>query len=98
LGADPAQACASLTDPALAPVTSTARRSAESGVRLARGFELLADELRADARAAAVARAQRAGVWAVAPLGLCFLPAFACLGIVPVIVGIAHGVLNEAMP
>ncbi len=98
LGADPAQAWASLTDPALAPVASTARRSAESGVRLARGFELLADELRADARAAAVARAQRAGVWAVAPLGLCFLPAFACLGIVPTIVGIAHGVLNEAIP
>jgi len=98
LGADPAQAWASLTDPALAPVASTARRSAESGVRLARGFELLADELRADARATAVARAQRAGVWAVAPLGLCFLPAFACLGIVPVIVGIAHGVLNEAIP
>jgi len=98
LGADPAQAWASLTDPALAPVASTARRSAESGVRLARGFELLADELRADARAAAVVRAQRAGVWAVAPLGLCFLPAFACLGIVPVIVSIAHGVLNQAMP
>jgi len=98
LGADPAQAWASLTDPALAPVASTARRSAESGVRLAHGFELLADELRADARAAALARAQRAGVWAVAPLGLCFLPAFACLGIVPVIVSIARGVLNEAMP
>jgi pilus assembly protein TadC len=78
-------------------VASTARRSAESGVRLARGFEVLADELRADSRAAAAARAQRAGVWAIAPLGLCFLPAFACLGIVPVIVGIAHGVLSQAI-
>ncbi len=97
LGADPVQAWTSLADSALAPVASTARRSAESGVRLARGFELPADELRADARAAAVARAQRAGVWAVAPLGLCFLPAFACLGIIPVIVGIAHGVLNQAI-
>jgi pilus assembly protein TadC len=91
-------AWASLTDSALAPVASPARRSAESGVRLARGFELLAVELRDDARAAAMARAQRAGVWAVAPLGLCFLPAFACLGIIPVIVGIAHGVLNQAIP
>ena len=98
LGADPVHAWASLTDSALAPVASTARRSAESGVRLARGFELLAVELRDDARAAAMARAQRAGVWAVAPLGLCFLPAFACLGIIPVIVGIAHGVLNQAIP
>jgi hypothetical protein len=98
LGADPVRAWASLTDSALAPVASTGRRSAESGVRLARGFELLAIELRDDARATAVARAHRAGVWAVAPLGLCFLPAFACLGIIPVIVGIAHGVLNEAIP
>jgi hypothetical protein len=30
----------------------------------------------------------------MAPLGLCFLPAFACLGVLPVIVGIARGVLN----
>lgn len=98
LGADPVHAWASLADSALAPAASAARRSAESGVRLARGFELLSDELRDAARAAAVARAQRAGVWAVAPLGLCFLPAFACLGIIPVIVGIAHGVLNQAIP
>jgi hypothetical protein len=27
------------------------------------------------------------------PLGLCFLPAFICLGVVPVIVGIATSVL-----
>jgi pilus assembly protein TadC len=36
-----------------------------------------------------MARARSAGVKAVVPLGLCFLPAFVLLGIVPAIVGIA---------
>lgn len=94
LGAEPGVAWASLSDSVLAPVATAAVRSAESGLRLARGFELLAAELRDEARSAAVARAHRAGVWAMAPLGLCFLPAFACLGVLPVIVGIAHGVLS----
>lgn len=95
-GADPAVAWASLSDSVLAPVAGAAVRSAESGLRLARGFELLAAELRDEARAAALARAHRAGVWAMAPLGLCFLPAFACLGVLPVIAGIARGVLSAA--
>ena len=96
-GAEPATAWGSLTIASLAPVGRTACRSAESGIRLAHGFELLAAELRDEARAAAVARAHRAGVWAMAPLGLCFLPAFTCLGILPVIAGIAHGVLNATV-
>jgi hypothetical protein len=33
----------------------------------------------------------------MAPLGLCFLPAFVCIGIVPTVVGIASGVL-DAVP
>lgn len=98
LGAEPASAWATLSEPSLAPVIATACRSAESGVRLARGFERLAAELRDEARATAIARAHRAGVWAMAPLGLCFLPAFACLGILPVIIGIAHGVLHGPAP
>ena len=40
-GADPARAWASLRDPVVAPIARTAVRSAESGVRLARSFELL---------------------------------------------------------
>ncbi|MDQ3055153.1 MAG: type II secretion system protein F, partial [Actinomycetota bacterium] len=39
-------------------------------------------------------RAQRAGVALMAPLGLCFLPAFVCLGVVPVVVGIASRVFG----
>lgn len=93
LGADAAEAWREAADdPVLAPVAAAARRSAASGIRLAGCFEQLALELRAQLRVAATARAERAGVFAAAPLGLCFLPSFVCLGIVPIIVGIAGDV------
>lgn len=91
LGAEPGEAWRSVADdPVLGRVARTAARSATSGARLAIGWEQLADELRAELQAAATARAHRAGVWAIAPLGLCFLPAFVCLGIVPVVVTVAR--------
>jgi Flp pilus assembly protein TadB len=82
------------TPPMLAEVAHTACRSAESGIRLAAGFEALAAELRAEARADAEARAHRAGVLAIVPLGACFLPAFLCIGVVPVVIGVARGSLG----
>lgn len=92
LGADPAAAWHGLIDdPVLGGVARTARRSAESGIRLADGLERLARELRTQARAAAEARAQRVAIWAMVPLGLCFLPAFVCLGVVPVVIGLLGG-------
>ena len=92
LGADPAEAWRiAAADAQLADLAHVARRSSTSGIRLAGALEQLAIDLRADLRASAEARAQRAGVLAMAPLGLCFLPAFVCLGVVPVIVGIASG-------
>lgn len=91
LGADPVEAWRTLTDhPELDAVARIACRSAHSGARLARTLESLADRLRAEHTAQAVARAHRAGVQALAPLGLCFLPAFLCLGVVPVVVGVAR--------
>jgi Flp pilus assembly protein TadB len=95
LGADPAEAWRSVADDEiLAPVAVAACRSADSGIRLAGGMEQVAAEARAQVRARAEARAHRAGVLAMAPLGLCFLPAFVCLGVVPVVVGIAQGVFT----
>ncbi len=95
LGADPIEAWRGLADDdALAPVAQAACRSASSGIRLAHGMEQVAADVRAQVRAAAEARAHRAGVLAMAPLGLCFLPAFVCLGVVPVVVGIAEAVLS----
>lgn len=95
LGADPDEAWRAVTDePALAPVAVAARRSARSGIRLAAMFERLASQTRAGLRSAATARAQRVGVLTAAPLGLCFLPSFVCLGVAPVIIGIASEVLR----
>lgn len=94
LGADPGVAWQLVADDsALAPVAAAAVRSASSGLRLAAAFEQLAAEQRDQLRSSAEARAQRAGVWAAAPLGLCFLPSFVCLGIAPLIIGIAGRVL-----
>jgi Flp pilus assembly protein TadB len=91
LGAEPTEAWLGVRDnDVLAPVAQAARRSAHSGARLARGFEQVAGEIRAQVQAEAQARAHRAGVLAMAPLGLCFLPAFVCLGVVPVVVGLAR--------
>lgn len=40
------------------------------------------------------ATAQRASVLIAGPLGLCYLPTFLCLGIVPVVAGLAGDVLG----
>jgi hypothetical protein len=54
---------------------------------------LAADE-RAAARSHIEADVRRAGVWILAPLGLCFLPAFLCLGVVPLVLGVAGEVFR----
>ncbi|WP_063059225.1 type II secretion system F family protein [Nocardia sienata] len=102
LGADPAVAWApteSGTSPApeFDALARLARRSARSGASLAAAIGELAGERRTQAEEAATARAERAGVLIGGPLGLCFLPAFICLGIVPVIVGLAGGVLGGGL-
>jgi Flp pilus assembly protein TadB len=90
LGADPDTAWASATRcPDTAALARGARRAARSGTALADLVADLAVAIRANAADAAEATAQRAGVLITAPLGLCFLPAFVCLGIVPVIAGLA---------
>ncbi|WP_375497678.1 type II secretion system F family protein [uncultured Jatrophihabitans sp.] len=78
----------------LRPLAMSAVRSADSGIRLADAFERHAAELRAEAIAAATARAQRAGITAMAPLAACFLPSFVCLGVVPIVVGMATNALG----
>lgn len=95
LGAGPAAAWAGLAgDQDLAPVARTVERSAESGSRLAAAFGRLAADRRSALASAGLARARTAGVVAMAPLGLCFLPAFVCLGIVPIVLSLAAEVLS----
>lgn len=98
LGAPPEQVWAgspgSARDGPLGELARVATRSAASGLKLAAGLERLAAELRAERTAAAAVRAHRAAVWAVAPLAACFLPSFVCLGVIPVIVGVAQQVVG----
>jgi len=94
LGAAPAQAWGRLLDqPATARFARTLVRTWESGAPLAETLESLAVACRAAARAAAQQRAKAVGVQTAAPLGLCFLPAFVVVGLVPVIVGVVSGVI-----
>lgn len=91
LGADPATAWEPATNcPDTAPLARGARRAAQSGTALADLVTDLASTVRATAADNAEATAQRAGVLITAPLGLCFLPAFVCLGVAPVIAGLVE--------
>lgn len=100
LGADPDTAWsvgAGNADPASEALVRLARRSAQSGSALALGVAELAERSRQDAAHAASAAAERAGVLIAGPLGLCFLPAFVCLGVVPVVAGLAGDVFSVGL-
>ena len=90
LGAEPVDAwrqAAECDD--TAELSRVACRTARSGAALAVAVTELAENVRASAGDRARARAQRAGVLLTGPLGLCFLPAFLCLGVIPVVIGLA---------
>ncbi|RBY74655.1 type II secretion protein F [Geodermatophilus sp. TF02-6] len=69
-------------------------RAGESGSTVVPALRALAADVRAEARSRADAAVRRAGVWVLAPLGVCFLPAFLCLGVVPLVLGIAADVFG----
>ena len=98
VGSAPADAWHSLAtggdgDPLL-PAARALSRAADGGAPVAAAVARLAAEARADARGRGERAARQVGVRAVAPLGLCFLPAFVLLGIVPVVVGLAGPLLS----
>jgi pilus assembly protein TadC len=95
LGADPADAWGPFRpgDP-LFSLARTFIRSDATGAPIAEMVTAVADDQRRAARWAAEAAARRAGVLAVGPLALCFLPAFVLTGVVPVIVAVAGDVLD----
>lgn len=95
MGQDPDSAWRSrLDDPVIGPVARSAIRSADSGAALATSWSQLASSARAERRVRAEVSARKAGVHALAPLGLCFLPAFICLGVVPIVIGLAGDVFG----
>ncbi len=89
LGADPVVAWRPADDDEdLAPLAAAARRSAAGGGALADAVREHSALLRQESMASARQAAGRAGVLMTAPLGVCFLPAFLCWGLAPVIVGL----------
>lgn len=97
LGADPATAWSRSglpTDDHIEALCRLARRSATSGTALAQAVSELADQSRLDAADASRAAAERASVLVAGPLGVCYLPAFVFLGIIPVVAGLADDLLS----
>ncbi|MFF2078063.1 type II secretion system F family protein [Kitasatospora sp. NPDC058162] len=74
--------------PSLASLARCLIRTSLGGAPAADPLIALAQEQRTAAARAAHARVRRAAVLATAPLGLCFLPAFVLIGVVPVVIGL----------
>lgn len=79
-----------LGDPRWAPIARAVIRADRSGAALTDVLVHLADDRRRALRTDAQAAAERAGIAIVLPLGVCFLPAFVLVGVVPVVAGFAH--------
>lgn len=91
LGADPIATWRALTaDPALAPLGRALARAQSGGVPVATAVARLADDLARTVRADVEDRARAVGVRAAVPLGLCLLPAFLLIGIVPLVGGLVR--------
>ncbi|MDF4254277.1 type II secretion system F family protein [Streptomyces sp. WMMB303] len=65
-------------------------RAGAAGVPAVESVARLAVELRDSRARVAGSRARRAAVLVTGPLGLCFLPAFLVVGVVPVLLGLAR--------
>lgn len=92
LGVPPEQVWAELArQPGLEPLGRALARAHRSGGGVADAALRLADDLARDARLAVEDRARTVGIRAAVPLGVCLLPAFLLVGIVPVVVAAAEG-------
>lgn len=95
LGGEPAEAWRKLASiPGARALARLLERAGESGVPAAVPVGRLAGEARAEWGRTATARARRAAVMVTAPVGLCFLPAFLAIGVLPVVIGLADGLLR----
>ena len=89
VGVDPRQVWRSIAaHEQLGPLGRAIGRAHETGAPVGRAVHRLATELRERARADVEARARSIEVKAAAPLGLCLLPAFVLLGVVPLVAGV----------
>lgn len=91
LGADPGQVWASLAGGPLAPLGRVLARSHHTGASVTTSVGRLGHELAERRRGDVQDRARAVGVKAAVPLGLCLLPAFVLVGIVPLVAGLVDG-------
>ena len=75
-------------DEATAPLAAAVIRADRTGAPAANTVGRAARQLREAAADALSAEVRTVGVRATAPLTLCFLPAFICLGVVPTALGL----------
>ena len=88
LGVEPTRIWSELGGhPQLGPLGRTLARATDSGASVAEAMHGLADDLRRGHRASVEGRARSVAVKAAAPLGLCLLPAFVLVGVVPLVAG-----------
>jgi Flp pilus assembly protein TadB len=88
LGVDPATVWRDLAaHPQLGGLGRTVSRAVDSGASVADAMQRLADDLRRQHRATTETRARAVGVQAALPLGVCLLPAFVLVGVVPLVAG-----------
>lgn len=71
--------------PELGPLGRALTRALESGAPVVDAMQRLGQDLRRDGQSEAVDRARAVGVKAALPLGLCLLPAFLLVGVVPLV-------------
>lgn len=81
-------------DSAMGPLGRSFARATRSGSSVTVALSRCADDLRRRRRSAAHARARSVGVQAAGPLGICFLPAFMLVGIVPTVVSLFGDVVR----
>jgi Flp pilus assembly protein TadB len=93
LGADPVEVWGSLAeDPALGPLGRTMARTHRTGAPVVAAVDRLGEDLARRARSEVEDRARAVGVRAAVPLGVCLLPAFRLVGIVPLVAGLAGAI------
>ncbi|MFC5214347.1 type II secretion system F family protein [Streptomyces coerulescens] len=95
LGGEPGEAWQRLASiPGAGALARLLERADVTGLPAAGPAARLAAEARAEWTRNATERARRAAVMVSAPVGLCFLPAFIAVGVAPVVIGLAGGVLG----
>ncbi|PZF79835.1 type II secretion system F family protein [Jiangella anatolica] len=86
VGVEPGRAWSDLAaEPAVRPLARALTAAMTRGTSPAAVLQRVAADARDSARWAGEARARSLGARAAAPLGLCFLPAFVLVGVVPVV-------------